>query len=118
MDDLVGLDDAFLNHFPKADVQRCTIHFMRNISRRVRVTDRAAILKDLSDWFIKSITQEEIDAKRQGINLKWVKDYPELIKDYMHRSNLFTSSSIQVPSGDRLRPPTGLRTPTNRSNVR
>jgi len=95
MDGLVGLDDAFLNHFPKADVQRCTIHFMRNISRRVRVTDRAVILRDLSDWF-KSTTQEEIDERRQGIILKWVKDYPKLMKDYMVRPHLFTF--IKYPS--------------------
>jgi transposase-like protein len=95
MDGLVGLDDAFLSHFPKADVQRCTIHFMRNIARRVRVSDRAAILRDLSDWF-KSTTQEAIDEKRQEIILKWVKDYPKLMKDYMHRSNLFTF--INYPS--------------------
>lgn len=95
MDGLKGLDDAFLHYFPLAEVQRCTVHFMRNVAHRVRVTDRPEILRELSDWF-KSTTLDEVETKRQAIINKWVKDYPKLMIDHMNRSNLFTY--IHYPS--------------------
>lgn len=49
MDGLKRLDDAFLHYFPRAEVLRCTVHFMRNVAHQVRETDRSEILRDLSD---------------------------------------------------------------------
>src|SRR5699024_761804 len=46
-DGLTGLDAAFKEVFPKADVQRCVVHKVRNTKAAVRVKDEPQLLEDL-----------------------------------------------------------------------
>lgn len=46
-DGLSGLDDAFKEVFPKADVQRCVIHKLRNTQALVRIKDKEQLSKIL-----------------------------------------------------------------------
>lgn len=47
MDGLKGLDESFPSYFPEVDIQRCTVHFMRNICKRVRAQDRLEVAPEL-----------------------------------------------------------------------
>ena len=89
MDGLKGLDESFLNYFPRADIQRCTVHFMRNILKRVRVQDRLEVATDLKEIFA---SQNEAQALElcEAMKRKWKKDYPKLFEDYLNRPNMFT----------------------------
>jgi transposase-like protein len=40
-DGITGIEETILKLYPKADVQRCLVHVMRNIASHVRVKDRA-----------------------------------------------------------------------------
>lgn len=89
MDGLKGLDESFLSYFPKADIQRCTVHFMRNICKRVRVQDRLEVAADLKEIFA---SQSEVVAleRCEAMKRKWKKAYPKLFEDYLNRPNMFT----------------------------
>lgn len=89
MDGLKGLDTSFLNYFPKADIQRCTVHFMRNICKRVRVQDRLGVATDLKEIFASRNEQEAME-RCEVMKRKWKKDYPKLFEDYLNRPNMFT----------------------------
>ncbi len=43
-DGLIGIRDACLNVYPKADHQTCWVHIQRNIAKLVRATDRKEIM--------------------------------------------------------------------------
>jgi len=46
-DGLPGLEEAFRAVYPKADVQHCVVHKVRNTLNRVRLKDREAVAEDL-----------------------------------------------------------------------
>lgn len=46
-DGLPGLEEAFRETYPKADVQHCVTHKMRNTYPKIRVQDKAEVMADL-----------------------------------------------------------------------
>src|SRR5699024_8428411 len=46
-DGLPGLDIAFKEAFPKADVQRCVVHKVRNLKPAIRKKDQLELFNDL-----------------------------------------------------------------------
>ena len=50
-DDHQGLVNAINRHFQGASWQRCQVHFMRNLLRRVRKFDRSWVMSRLKDIF-------------------------------------------------------------------
>lgn len=46
-DGLSGLEDAFREVYPKADVQHCVVHKIRNTMPKIRVQDKTEFLSDL-----------------------------------------------------------------------
>lgn len=89
MDGLRGLDESFLSYFPKADIQRCTVHFMRNILKRVRVQDRLEVATDLKEIFASHSEAQALELC-EAMKRKWKKTYPKLFEDYLSRTNMFT----------------------------
>lgn len=89
MDGLKGLDESFLSTFLMADTQRCTIHFMRNICKRVRVQDLLEVATDLKEIFA---SQNEAHAleRCETMKRKWKNAYPKLFEDYLNRQYMFT----------------------------
>lgn len=61
-DGLPGLEEAFLSVYPKADVQRCVIHKVRNTLNHVRQKDQYEIAEDLKAIY-KSFTKEAAFAQ-------------------------------------------------------
>lgn len=74
-DGLPGLEEAFHSVYPKADVQRCIVHKMRNTFPKIRVKDKAEFLGDLKEVYSAPCYE---DAVRQfhAVELKWSRQYP------------------------------------------
>ncbi|XEC93270.1 IS256 family transposase [Paenibacillus tarimensis] len=74
-DGLVGLEEAFHSVYPKADVQRCVVHKMRNTFPKVRVKDKVEFLGDLKGVY-NAPCYEEAVRQFHAVELKWSKQYP------------------------------------------
>ncbi|WP_230191681.1 IS256 family transposase [Paenibacillus sp. CECT 9249] len=75
-DSLSGLDEAFKETYPKADVQHCITHKMRNTFPKIRVQDKVEVMDDLKTIY----NAEDIDLAHQAfeeVKVKWGKKYPK-----------------------------------------
>ena len=48
-DGVVGLNNSIAKYFPKAKLQRCLVHVIRNLTHKVRVSDRKLISNEFRD---------------------------------------------------------------------
>jgi transposase-like protein len=81
MDGLPGLKDSFLKVFPKADVQRCIVHKVRNTIVKVRKKDTDEIVKDLKKIY-RSPSREFAEKALEEFDLKWSKTYPKVTQSW------------------------------------
>ena len=88
-DGLKGIEDTILSVYPKADIQRCLVHVMRNIAWKVRVSDRTAILDDFK---IIRKQNNKADATKllNDFISKWGKTYPKVIDSLSGNKYLLT----------------------------
>lgn len=89
MDGLAGIEDAFNKVFPKADVQRCVIHKIRNTMKKVRKKDLSEILQDLKSIY-ESPTQKQALSMLDEFSVKWRKRYPKVVISWNETTSLFT----------------------------
>ena len=89
MDGLPGLEDAFNKVFPKADVQRCVVHKVRNTIRKVRKKDLPQLLEDLKSVY-ESVTKDQAMNMLDEFSTKWGKIYPKVVDSWNNTSSLFT----------------------------
>lgn len=114
-DGLTGLEEAFLSVYPKADVQRCVIHKMRNTMNKVRKKDQSQLsyaLKnvyqcDTYDTAVKAfeeVKKEWGTTYRKELN-SWEEDlpvlltflrYPKAIQKYLYTTNLIERTNKEV----------------------
>ena len=80
-DGLPGLEEAFKSVYPKADVQRCVVHKVRNTLNKVRKTDQYAIAEDLKAIY-RSFTTEEAYKQFQSFSNNWSKKYPKEVQSW------------------------------------
>lgn len=73
-DGLPGLEDAFLRSFPKADVQRCVVHKVRNTLNNARKKHQTELAQDLKTIY-KADSFEEAQAALLELKEKWKKTY-------------------------------------------
>ena len=77
IDGLTGFDEAIRAVYPKAEIQRCVVHQIRNSLRFVSYKDRKDLTKDLKA--IYQADTKEIAAKNlEYFNEKWGKKYPHI----------------------------------------
>lgn len=74
-DGLPGLEEAFHSVYPKADVQRCIVHKMRNTFPKIRAKDKTEFLGDLKKVY-NAPCYEEAMRQFYAVELKWSKQYP------------------------------------------
>ena len=89
VDGLKGIEESILRFYPKAGIQRCLVHVMRNIACHVRVKDRAEILGD----FKRIHRQDSAVAAVSVLDAfvaKWKKVYPKIIESVMENRYLLT----------------------------
>jgi transposase-like protein len=81
MDGLPGLTDAFLKVYPKADVQRCVVHKVRNTLHKVKKKHTDEIVTDLKKIY-KAPSREYAEQALNDLSLKWDKIYPHLAQSW------------------------------------
>lgn len=84
-DDLKGLDEAISRSFKSSKRQKCVLHFMKNLSKHIRVDERKAFCSDLKEVFNPdnpSYRAEEALRKLKEMLDKWRKKYPSLNHTY------------------------------------
>lgn len=79
-DGFVGIKDMLKQYYPKSKFQRCLIHIMRNISQKVRVTDRAEILNAFKQVH-KQTNQKEAETLLHAFYEAYGSKYSRMIKD-------------------------------------
>lgn len=79
-DGFVGIKDMLKQYYPKSKFQRCLIHIMRNISQKVRVTDRAEILNAFKQVY-KQTNQKEAETVLHAFYEAYGSKYSRMIKD-------------------------------------
>ena len=79
MDGLPGLEKVFKEEFPKAKVQRCQVHVVRNVLAKVPKKLKKAVADDMRSIFYASSKQkamEFFDLFRE----RWQQDLPSAVK--------------------------------------
>jgi transposase-like protein len=69
MDGLPGLTDAFLKVFPKADIQRCVVHKIRNTLHKVKKKHTYEIVTDLKKIY-KAPSREYAEQALNNLSSK------------------------------------------------
>lgn len=88
-DGLPGIKDSIHSVFPKAKYQTCFIHVARNISHKVRVSDRKAICEDLKSLY-RATDKAEAEQALDAFIEKWKKSYAKVTQSLKANPDLFT----------------------------
>jgi len=80
-DGLPGLEEAFREIYPKADVQHCVVHKVRATFPKIRVSDKTEFLEDLKQIYT-AIDGDVARAVFDGFKDKWNKQYPKEVKSW------------------------------------
>lgn len=81
VDGLTGLDDAIQTAFPKAWVQLCIVHMVRNSLKYVSWKDRKAMATDLKAIY-RAATETEAATNLDAVAAKWDHKYPTVSKSW------------------------------------
>ena len=81
IDGLSGLEKAIRAVFPKADVQRCIVHQIRNTLRYVSWKDRKEVAGDLKRVYGAS-TLEAAKEAFEEFRSRWGDKYPHVVKSW------------------------------------
>jgi len=81
MDGLPGLTDSFLKVYPKADVQRCVVHKVRNTLHKVKKKHTDEIVTDLKKIY-KAPSREYAEQALNDLSSKWDRIYPHLAQSW------------------------------------
>ena len=90
VDGLSGFPDAINTVYPKAKIQLCIVHMVRNSLRFVPWKDYKAVTKDLK-LIYHSLTEEEARLELEKFAEKWDSKYPQIAKSWKnHWPHLIT----------------------------
>ena len=81
VDGLSGLNEAIYASYPKAEIQRCIIHQLRNSFKYVSYKDVKAFSRDFKDVY-HAINEEMALEKLYELKDKWGKEYPYAIRSW------------------------------------
>lgn len=80
-DGLPGLEEAFREIYPMADVQHCVVHKVRATFPKIRVADKTAFLDDLKQVYT-AIDGDVARAVFDGFKDRWRKQYPKEVASW------------------------------------
>ncbi len=90
VDGLTGFPEAIEVEYPKAKVQLCIIHLVRNSLRYVSWKDYKEVTADLKSIY-QSATEPEASLELERFAEKWEAKYPQIAKSWnAHWANLIT----------------------------
>lgn len=81
IDNLKGFSEAIQSTFPKAEVQSCIVHQIRNSIKYVATKDQKPFLKDLKEVYQAS-TKELAEQQLDVLDQKWGKKYPLVMNSW------------------------------------
>ena len=76
-DNLTGFANAIEAVFPKADIQNCIIHQLRNSSKYVSYKDLKALMADLKKVYA-AVDEPSADEALEAFSAQWDKKYPKI----------------------------------------
>jgi Transposase and inactivated derivatives len=76
-DNLTGFDNAIEAVFPKADIQNCIIHQLRNSSKYVSYKDLKALMADLKRVYA-AVDEPSAEEALEAFSARWDKKYPKI----------------------------------------
>ncbi len=82
-DGIKGFEDKVGIHFPDSEIQKCVLHKMKNITKKILTSDKAEIcfdLKEVFNNFERSDTVENAYNKADKFVKKWQFKYPHISK--------------------------------------
>lgn len=80
-DGLTGLEDTFRSVYPKADVQHCVVHKIRNSLNKARQKDRYELAEALKPIY-KAPTKEIALSEFETFKKKWTSRYPKIVESW------------------------------------
>ncbi|TXK66238.1 IS256 family transposase [Paenibacillus sp. N3.4] len=80
-DGLPGLENAFKEVYPKADVQHCIVHKVRSTFPKVRVQDKTEFIDGLKTIY-NAVSRDLALAAFQTFKGKWGKTYPKEVTSW------------------------------------
>jgi transposase-like protein len=80
-DGLSGLEEAFRETYPKADVQHCVVHKVRATFPKIRVMHRVEFISDLKTIY-NALDHDSAVASFNTVNTKWGKLYPKEMQSW------------------------------------
>lgn len=80
-DNLTGFSQAISAVYPKAEIQKCIIHQIRNSTKYVSYKDIKELMKDLKEVY-KASTQEIALKNLEEFEEKWEKKYPMCVASW------------------------------------
>lgn len=83
-DNLTGLSNAISNVFPKAEIQNCIIHQIRNSTKYVSYKDLKSVVTDLKSIY-QATDQDAATTALEAFSQKWDDKYPQISTSW--RSN-------------------------------
>lgn len=81
VDGLTGFPDAIGAAFPKAEIQLCIIHQVRNSMKYVASKNQKAFMQDLKPVY-RASTLNAAESALDELELKWGEQYPIVIKSW------------------------------------
>ncbi len=95
-DGLSGIEEALKQVFPTTPLQTCTLHYKRNILKKIRPSHKAELAQDLKAVFNPHLPEDSVEDAKQRLRSmadKWEKVYPKisdkLREDAAHNHILF-----------------------------
>ena len=80
-DNLRGFSEAIQSVYPKAEIQRCIVHQVRNSLKYVASKDQKAFMKELKEVY-RADTKELAEIELLNLSEKWGKKYPIVIQSW------------------------------------
>lgn len=80
-DGLPGLDAAFKETYPKADVQHCIVHKVRSTFPKIRIQHKTEVIEDLKTIYTAQ-DHDLVLAAFDTVKAKWGKLYPKEMRSW------------------------------------
>ena len=80
-DNLKGFSEAIQSVYPKAEVQSCIVHQVRNSLKYVASKDQKVFMKELKEVY-RADTKELAEMELLNLSEKWGKKYPIVIQSW------------------------------------
>ena len=81
IDNLSGFVDAIASIYPKADVQLCVIHQIRNSKKYLSYKDSKEFMADLRTVYTAA-NKEKAEHAMNKLEQKWASQYPQVIRSW------------------------------------